>query len=405
MLPSDLPADRFVRPLAGRVTRTATAVAALPLVAGAVAGQRIAGRAHRLATRLPPVTRVLPSPGARAASTAEAAARARSVAPSTSGGTALTRAVRGLPDWPLLLAAAHPELALVGFRYPRGFRHLVLRGQDGEPLAALVGLQADAAAPAVIVLHGAMTSKHFDYVRRASLRAHAAGFHVVALDLRGFGVTALASEAPTSLGWEEGGDVLAVAGWLRERGATSVGVVGFSLGAAVALCAARRAGDSGALDGGVLAYAPPTDLQDALERLSRRPSLRDPLYGTWLTLQTAATTRLRSAGLGHDPSSLRDAVELLSVPFYGASLEELSARASARGWIHEVRAPVLAVFAIDDIVVPVEHARALAERAEGNDEVHVVIRPCGGHAAFDLTDPAWTAGVERAWLGALARYP
>ena len=31
------------------------------------------------------------------------------------------------------------------------------------------------------------------------------------------------------------------------------------------------------------------DLQDALERLSRRPSLRDPLYGTWLTLQTAAT--------------------------------------------------------------------------------------------------------------------
>ena len=206
----------------------------------------------------------------------------------------------------------------------------MLRGQDGEPLAALVGLQPEAAAPAVIVLHGAMTSKHFDYVRRAALRAYAQGFHVVALDLRGFGVSALASEAPTSLGWEEGGDVLAVAGWLRERGATSVGVVGFSLGAGVALCAARRAGASGALDGGVLAYAPPTDLLDALQRLSRRPSLRDPLFGTWLTLQTAATTRVRSAGLGHDPSSLRDAVELLSVPYYGESVEELCARASAR---------------------------------------------------------------------------
>ena len=152
MLPSeDLPADRFVRPLAGRVTRTATAVAALPLVAGAVAGQRIAGRAHRLATRLPPVTRVVPSPGARAASTAEAAARARAVAPSTSGGTALTRAMRGLPDWPLLLAAAHPERALLGFRYPRGFRHRVFTGADGEPIAALLGLQADARArPAVV---------------------------------------------------------------------------------------------------------------------------------------------------------------------------------------------------------------------------------------------------------------
>ena len=61
--------------------------------------------------------------------------------------------------------------------------------------------------------------------------------------------------------------------------------------------------------------------------------------------------------------------------------------------------------AVDDVVVSVAHARELATRAAGNEHVHVHVRPSGGHAAFDLVDPVWTAAVERAWLGALARWP
>jgi predicted alpha/beta-fold hydrolase len=215
-------------------------------------------------------------------------------------------------------------------------------------------------------------------------------------------VTALTSEAPTSLGWAEGGDVLAVGAWLRERGATSVAAVGFSLGAAAVLCAARRAESPAALGGGVLAFSAPTDLAPALDRLSARPPLRDPLFGTWLTLHAAVTTRLRVAGYGYEPATLREAVERVAAPWYGMDADALARRSSAVDWIEEVRVPVLAIHAVDDVVVPVEHARALAERAKGNAEVDVLIRPTGGHAAFDLVDPVWTAAVERAWLGGLA---
>jgi predicted alpha/beta-fold hydrolase len=323
---------------------------------------------------------------------------------STGATRGLARARGGFPDWPLMLAAARPELALLGYRYPRAFRHLVVPGEDAEPIAALVARQPASAAPAVIVVHGAMTSKHFDYVRRAAVRAYGLGFHVLALDLRGFGVTALTSEAPTSLGWAEGGDVLAAGRWLRQRGATSVAAIGFSLGAAAVLCAARRAGP-GELDGGVLSFSAPADLGEALETLSMRPSWRDPLFGTWLTLHAAATTRLRAGGYGHEAHTLREAVELVSAPWYGLDVDALARRASPAGWIGEVRVPVLAVHAVDDVVIPVAHARRLTERAAGNDDVHVLVRPSGGHAAFDLVDPVWTAGVERAWLGALARWP
>jgi predicted alpha/beta-fold hydrolase len=198
--------------------------------------------------------------------------------------------------------------------------------------------------------------------------------------------------------------VLAAGRWLRDRGATSVGAVGFSLGAAAVLAAARRAGD-GELEGGALSFSAPADLGTALDVLSTRPPLRDPLYGTWLTLHAAATTRLRTAGYGHEPRSLREVVELVSAPWYGADVDELARRASPAEWIDQVQVPVLAVHAVDDVVIPVDHARRLEERARGNPNVHVLLRPTGGHAAFDLVDPAWTAGVERAWLGALARWP
>jgi len=402
--PHDLPADRLVRPVLGRATRAATAAAALPLVLGAVAAQRLAGRAQRAAARLPERPPAVPQRVEPATSATEAAARVLAVLPSTSATRGLARARGGFPDWPLMLAAARPELALLGYRYPRVFRHLVVPGEDAEPIAALVARQPSPAAPAVVVVHGAMTSKHFDYVRRAAVRAYRLGFHVLALDLRGFGVTALTSEAPTSLGWAEGGDVLAAGRWLRERGATSVGAVGFSLGGAAVLCAARRAGE-GELDGGVLAFSPPADVGRALDALSARPPLRDPLFGTWLTLHAAATTRMRAAGYGHEPYSLREAVELVSAPWYGLGVDELARRASPATWIADVRVPVVAVHAVDDVVIPVAHARELAVRAAGNAHVHVVIRPAGGHAAFDLVDPTWTSGVERAWLGALARWP
>jgi dienelactone hydrolase len=293
-----LPADRLTGPTLAVLTRTAAAAVALPTLAAWVAGQSAAGLVHRLAARLPePAPPPLPTPPAPAADMDEAMARVLAVPSSPAPRRIAALARTGLPDLPLALVSTVPALSSLGWRYPRVFRPRSLPGADGEPMAALVALQPIGPAPALIVAHGATTTKAFDYVRRACLRAYAAGFHVLAPDLRGYGVTGLIAEAPTSLGAEEGRDLLAAADWLRERGATSVAAVGYSLGGAAVLSAARRDPRAGGLDGGALAVSAPTDLWATLQHISTRPRLRDPAFFNWLALRADAIARAaRQAG-------------------------------------------------------------------------------------------------------------
>ena len=85
--------------------------------------------------------------------------------------------------------------------------------------------------PALIVVHGLFTSSRFDYVRQIAVRAfYEWGFNVAALDLRSFGMTELTSPAPSTAGWKEGEDILALARYMKELGSTSVGALGISLG-------------------------------------------------------------------------------------------------------------------------------------------------------------------------------
>jgi len=244
-----------------------------------------------------------------------------------------------------------------------------------------------------------MTTKQFDYVRRAAVRLYALGLHVLAIDLRGFGVTALTSTAPSSTGFKEGEDVCAAAEFLRGLGATRVAAIGFSLGGAAVLNAARVASErpGGALDGGLLSLSAPTDMASSLDHASRRPPLRDRFFGTWLTLRAAATSRARAEGWTTRPVSPLEAVERLSAPYYGMSAHDLATRSSAIGFAADLRVPVLHVHAADDIVVPVAHAHALREAAAGNPHVRVLVLPHGGHAAFDLAAPALQAALEREW--------
>ena len=402
--PDELPFDRVASALLRRATRAAAGAAAVPVVLGYVAGQHVSGRVQRLAARLPP-----PRPQEPFAAeptplpVEEAVARVR-VLPEAAvprPGWALVRA--NWPDWPLMLATTHAPLAALGYRYPRRFKPRVFVGAGDQPIAAVVGLQRERERPAVVVVHGAMTTRAFGYVRDACLRLFAAGYHVLAPDLRGFGLTALTSEAPSSLGVEEAGDVLAAAEYLRRRGATTVGALGFSLGAAAVLGAARRSGPGLGLDGGVLAVSAPTDMRAALVHLSERPRLRDPHFGTWLTLRAAVTARARVEGWTHDVLTPLEGLRRFSAPYYGVSPDELMRRASALSFAAEIPVPVLALHGRDDPTVPVAHAERLARAAAGNANVHVLLRRVGGHAAFAAVDPTWTTAVERTWFGAFAR--
>lgn len=86
-----------------------------------------------------------------------------------------------------------------------------------------------------------------------------AGFDVLAFDLRGEGDS---GPGPVTFGALEQWDVLAAVATAQDRGATSVGVLGFSLGAGSAILAAARSPDIGALAVDSAFY----DLEETLTR-------------------------------------------------------------------------------------------------------------------------------------------
>ena len=117
---------------------------------------------------------------------------------------------------------------MIGYRYPGQFKDHIVEGADGERIAASIALQ-EAARPGLIVVHGLFTSSRFDYVRQIAVRAYYEWGFNAALDLRSFGMTELTSPAPSTGGWKEGLDILALGRYMKELGRPRVGL-GISLG-------------------------------------------------------------------------------------------------------------------------------------------------------------------------------
>ena len=311
---------------------------------------------------------------------------------------------KGLTDISSFVLAQHREAANLGYAYPTQFSDHVFQGADGEHIAATVGLQGASPRPGLIVVHGLFSSRRFDYVRQIAVHAYFEwGFNVLALDLRSFGLTNLTSQAPTTVGWKEGEDVVAAGRYLKQLGATTVGALGISLGASSVLGACHAEGADEALEGGILAVSPPADVKMMARRLSRRLPLSHPAYalnrGFWAML----TSRIREAGWEGIENFL-DPLERISAPYYGVEPEELWRRASAKEHIAGARVPVLVLHPEDDQVIPVEHARMLDEAAKGNDLVRVWTLPGGGHGAIDAVDREWFYAVARGFFERWAGY-
>ena len=204
---------------------------------------------------------------------------------------------KGLADISSFVLAQQREAANLGYAYPAQFSDHVLQGADDEHIAATVGLQEAPRRPGLIVVHGLFSSRRFDYVRQIAVHAYYEwGFNVLALDLRSFGLTNLTSQAPTTVGWKEGEDVVAAGRYLKQLGATTVGALGISLGGSAVLGACHAEDADETLDGGILAVSPPADVKAMAKRLSRRLPLSHPAYainrGFWAML----TSRIREAG-------------------------------------------------------------------------------------------------------------
>ncbi|MGH2922472.1 MAG: alpha/beta hydrolase family protein [Solirubrobacterales bacterium] len=328
---------------------------------------------------------------------------------------------RGLADVSPFVLSQTREGAVLGYQYPSQFSQHIFEGADGERISATIGLQPEAgrpsAAPAgrprtsrpgLIVVHGLFSSSRFDYVRQIAVRAYYDwGFNVAALDLRSFGLTELTTHAPSTAGWKEGEDIVALGRYMKGLGATSVGTLGISLGGGAVVNACNRDGAETALDGGILAVSPPADPLKAWSRLSEPVPPGHPRYPLHKAFHAMLVSRVRSGrwpAEAEEADSMAAVLELLAEPYYKLPAAEIWRHARGVDRIADAKVPVLILHPEDDVIVKVEHARMLAEAATGNDLVKVWILPAGAHGILEAIDSTFTYNVYRLFFERWARY-
>ena len=299
------------------------------------------------------------------------------------------------------LLSPFPQINTIPHVYPKPFLQRLFTGHDGVELAGMQAMH-EHSGPAVVICHGLMMIKNFDVIIQLAKRAFQEwGFHVVTLDLRGWGQSTWTSDMPSSAGYYEGHDIVEVCRELhRNPLVTSVGAIGYSLGGASVLNASRVSSEAQdrPLDGGGIAVSAPVDVNVALEYISTKPHWRDPYHGLWNVFRAAIKSTVRHRGLPQGISTWKDLVEFASTPAYGLSMEEFCDRASAKFFAQDIDQPLLQIHATDDFLVPVHHAHLLREVAADNPWVHVMVREAGNHCAFAAVDSAWYHSTMRRWL-------
>jgi len=386
---------------AAKLLNVVIGLVALPLW---LAGQRLMGLLRAaLAAVSPASAPPLPVPERRERSMA-ALGRELETMPGDLRPRPLAELRRGLADISTFVLSQTRETSGLGYSYPAQFTDHIFEGADGERIAASIAIH-DVPRPALIVVHGLFTSRRFDYVRQIAVDAYYRwGFNVAAVDLRSFGLTNYTSAAPSSAGWKEGEDIVALGRYVKQLGATSVGALGISLGGCSVLCASDldRAPDD--LDGGILAVSPPADPRLVAERLSRRLPRRHPAYALNYAFHAMLTSRVRASGWPAEIATLLDPIELISAPYYEVSADEIWRRAAPVNHIGDARVPVLVLHPTDDRIVNVDEARKLSTAAEGNDLVTIWELPAGKHGILEAIDRRWTFGVYRLFFERWASY-
>jgi dipeptidyl aminopeptidase/acylaminoacyl peptidase len=259
------------------------------------------------------------------------------------------------------------------------WQDVAVAAEDGSSMPGWLLLASDA-APAILAC-GGYRGRRADLLGISSALWRA-GFNVLLFDYRGHGDrSADGAPAPVTLGHRELADARSALRVLRGRFPdSSLGVIGFSMGASVALMLAARERDLGA----VIADSPFTTLREIVRYRLRRAAGR--LASSWTRPLGAAVVALADRRLRHrlgygfaDVEPLRDASRL--------------------------RQPLLLVHGLDDREVPAEHSRRIADAAtRAGVPVETWFVPEATHCqAYFLDRPAYcTRVVEffRSHLGA-----
>jgi alpha-beta hydrolase superfamily lysophospholipase len=236
---------------------------------------------------------------------------------------------------------------------------------DGLRLPGWFMAAGEGRAPGVVLIHGWESAR--DRTLPHAQVLHAAGFHVLTIDVRGHGENG-PEALPLSVG-EYAADARAAVAWMLARSeVTKVGLLGHSMGAAGSLVAAADDPDIGA----VVSVAAPADPT----RLTRQTFLLAnlPIPGVIAWPLAWLTTRVYLRPRGHTVASI-----------------------SALHAVRDIAAPVLLAHGTDDGVVPVSDVDLLAgaRRAARPDAVTETMVVPGGRHSWLYEFPAYRAAVAR----------
>lgn len=282
--------------------------------------------------------------------------------------------------------------------YPKPFRHVQFRTQDGVRIAGWLGPQhRTSPSPwGLIIVPGMFGTKDDTVHKRRAIMIHRHWrIPVMAVDLRAFGE----STGIATAGWKEAMDIHAAARHLAtETGVTRVAVMAESMGGAAALNAVALDSQSGTnlITGGVLAFSAFVDAKDAVAYISEKPPKGHPFSSAWGGFRRLLAAKSMGAYSRFD-EYLEDVARVNGLK--GA--DELYDLANPKWKVPLMRGPVMLVHAMDDPVVPVRHARRMERYSEGYPHIQTLIMPWGSHTMFEILEKHWYWEVMRRYFGAV----
>lgn len=290
------------------------------------------------------------------------------------------------------------------YPYPRSFRSVTFASLDGTPLAGRLALHNDGRArPGLVFCHGLLGSKNQNYIRGVAIKAFRDwDYNVLTLDTRGFGESRCLSEALPTGGWKEAEDIIGAARLLGSfSSVTSVGVSGYSMGAAGTMIAAGLDGGE-YITGGAMAWNGTSEIIRMIEHISKVPMPWQPFMIAYPVFQTCLLLKLNDwEGYSH----IKDFNGVFAAAcddYYRLPRDEVYRRSSPGNYVENIKIPTVHVHAKDDPIVPVREAEENMERGKDNPNFDVWILRRGGHCAFAAVDKAWYHQVLKDFFGAWA---
>jgi pimeloyl-ACP methyl ester carboxylesterase len=314
--------------------------------------------------------------------------------------------IRRIQNWPLALQSVADFVAdapgwlarLRGtvHKYPRPFEKIIFESKDGTRLSAWLGRHTvrgqetkrgskGEAEPreGIVIVPGMFATKDNAIQKARGLKIFRdLGYHVLVMDLRGFGES---SRVLNTGGWKEAEDVEAAIAYFRKTvPVTKVHVYAESLGAAAAIIASANAAAKGRklVDGSILAVSPYADAASQVQYLDTQTEWREEFYMVhWFFTKLL---RLSGAGAPDFRTYMHKAAHV-----YGVDVDELYRRSSAVDRVREVNVPTLILLSDDDPVVPEYHPEAFEEALKGAKNPALWRLAWGSHCLYEMQDPTW----------------